>query len=68
MEEQGGASVCSGLTEAPSQSSSFRLSLTSDCCVFVVCVCGLVENRVFPSEVSVRGSARSHWQSTAMLN
>ena len=33
-----------------------------------VCVCGLVKNRVFPSEVSVRGSARSHWQSSAMLN
>lgn len=54
--------------------SNLTFSVSSHYCSVVLCVsvwtcaCGLVENRVFPSEVSVRGSARSHWQSTAMLN
>lgn len=66
-----GMCVCWGYpaAESPSPSSEFKLL----CCflkslVFVVCVCGLVEDRVFLSEVSVRSSARSHWQRTAMLN
>lgn len=74
--EQGGGSVfmCVYDTSAKAQR---RLSVLhycflhskltlSDLCF--CCVCGLLENRVFPSEVSVRGSARSHWQSTTMLN